>query len=192
MIKTREDLTLFLRADALASGRSSTRPSIFGDEIWKFQISLRALEYYGQKSGLSRMLCLPLQMVHRVRYHRLSLKLGYSIPLNVFDAGLSIVHRGTIVVAKNTRAGKNCRIHEGVTIGATNGSNEAATLGNNVFIGAGAKIIGAIEIADDVAIGANAVVVRSISEPGTTWGGIPAEKISERSSHSNLDKRLSF
>ena len=118
--------------------------------------------------------------------------MGYSIPLNVFDAGLIIVHRGTIVVAKNTRAGKNCRIHEGVTIGATNGSNEAATLGNNVFIGAGAKIIGAIEIADDVAIGANAVVVRSISEPGTTWGGIPAEKISERSSHSNLDKRLSF
>lgn len=190
MIKTRKDLADCLRADALASGRSSVKPALFGDEIWKFQISLRTLEYCGQTHGAHRLLCLPLQVVHHVRYHRLSLKLGYSIPLYVFDCGLSIAHRGTIIVAKKTRAGKNCRIHEGVTIGATNGSDTAATLGDNVFIGAGAKIIGAVEIADDVSIGANAVVVRSIPEPGTTWGGIPAKKISERSSHANLDKRL--
>ena len=192
MIKTRKDLKDCLQADALASGRSSTRPALLGDEIWKFQISLRTLEYYGQAHSVNRLLCLPAQAVHRIRYHRLSVKLGYSIPLNVFGSGLSIPHRGTIVVAKSTRAGKNCRIHEGVTIGATNGSSIAAVLGDNVFLGAGAKIIGAVEIADDVAIGANAVVVHSIREPGTTWGGIPARKISEHSSRANLDRRLSF
>ena len=151
MIKTRKDLKDCLQADALASGRSSTRPALLGDEIWKFQISLRTLEYYGQAHSVNRLLCLPAQAVHRIRYHRLSVKLGYSIPLNVFGSGLSIPHRGTIVVAKSTRAGKNCRIHEGVTIGATNGSSIAAVLGDNVFLGAGAKIIGAVEIADDVA-----------------------------------------
>ena len=192
MIKTRKDLERYLQIDALASGRNSTKAAFFGDEIWKFQISLRILEYCGQTHGVNRIICIPLKMIHRVRYHRLSVKLGYSIPLYVFDCGLSIVHRGTIVVANNTRVGKNCRIHEGVTIGATNGSDQAARLGNNVFIGTGAKIIGQIEIADDVAIGANAVVSRSILEAGTTWGGVPAEKINDRSSHANLDRRLSL
>ena len=84
----------------------------------------------------------------------------------------------------------NCRIHEGVTIGSTSGSKQAAIIGNNVFIGSGAKIIGAITIADDVAIGANAVVVKDILEPGTTWAGNPARKISDRNSHSNLAPKL--
>jgi serine O-acetyltransferase len=72
-----------------------------------------------------------------------------------------------------------------VNIGSTNGS-KAPKLGNNVFIGTGAKIIGDITIADNVAIGANAVVVKSITEPGTTWGGIPAKKISDHDSRSNM------
>ena len=82
--------------------------------------------------------------------------------------------------------GKNCRIQDGVTIGATNGSTCAPQIGNNVFIGSGAKIIGDIRIADDVAIGAQALVVKSILESGITVGGIPAKKISNNDSHSNL------
>ena len=181
-----------LAQDAAASGRSSIRSNLFGDEIWKFQVSLRMLEYCDSLGGAEAFLRIPLRVRHRIRYHALSLKLGYTIPTHVFGGGLAIAHRGTIVVAKGTRAGRNCRIHEGVTIGATNGEDGAAQIGNNVFIGAGAKIIGKIEIADDVAIGANAVVVRSINEPGTTWGGVPAKKISDHSSHGNLSKQLLF
>ena len=186
----KKELRLLLKADALASGRSNIHARIFGDEIWKFQVSLRNLEYYSKVSGISRFLQSPLRVWHRLRYHSLSLKLGYSIPLNVFDSGLCIVHRGTIVVSKEASVGKNCRIHEGVTIGATNGNKNAAIIGNNVFIGAGAKIIGALKIADNVAIGANAVVVHSITEPGTTWAGVPAKKVSDHSSRENLDHRL--
>ena len=61
----------------------------------------------------------------------------------------------------NAVIGDNCRIHQGVTIGSTGGSDASAKIGNNVFIGAGASIIGDIEIADDVSIGANAVVTKS-------------------------------
>ena len=161
-------------------------PRLFGDEIWKFQVSMRVLEYCDRLKGISAVLHFPVKIWHWRRYHALSLKLGYSIPLHVFEGGLSIVHRGTIVVAKSARVGHNCRIHEGVTIGATNGNDRAAKIGDNVFIGSGAKIIGDVEIADDVAIGANAVVTRSITDPGTTWGGIPAKKISNASSRKNL------
>ena len=106
----------------------------------------------------------------------MSLKLGFSIPINVFGPGLSIAHYGTIVVNPTARIGKNCRIHEGVTIGATNGDTRSALIGDNVFIGSGAKVIGNICIAPDVAIAANAVVVTNIQEAGTTWGGYPQKK----------------
>lgn len=129
-------------------------------------------------------------ILNKLKYKRLSLKLGFSIPLGVFAEGLSIAHYGTIVVNSAAKVGKNCRIQEGVNIGATNGSTKAPIIGNNVFIGTGAKIIGNITIADDVAIGANAVVVKSITEPGTTWGGVPAKKISSNNSHSNLSPYL--
>ena len=58
-------------------------------------------------------------------------------------------------------------------MGTTNGSNRAPVLGNNIFLGDGCKIIGDISIANDVNIGANAVVVKSITEPKTSWGGYP-------------------
>lgn len=102
--------------------------------------------------------------------------MGYSIPLNVFAEGLSIAHRGTIIVNGDAKIGKNCRIQDGVTIGATNGSACAPKIGDNVFIGSGAKIIGNIKIADDVAVGAQALVIKSVLEKGITVGGVPAKK----------------
>ena len=174
----------------MANGRTSVKSKLFGDEIWKFQVTLRKLEFYTNQKGISKKLTFPMRMFHKLRYHRQSLKLGFSIPVNAFDKGLSIAHYGTIVVATSAKIGRNCRIHEGVTIGATNGSNQAAIIGNNVFIASGAKIIGEVTIADDVAIAANAVVTKSICEKGTTWGGVPARKISDHNSHSNLNKAL--
>ena len=69
-----------------------------------------------------------------IRFHRLSIKLGFSIPVGVFNAGISIAHYGGIVVSNNAKVGKNCRIHECVNIGVTNGSDKAPIIGNNVFI----------------------------------------------------------
>lgn len=52
-------------------------------------------------------------------------------------------------------------------------------IGNNVYIRMGARILGDITIADNVVIGANAVVTKSITEPGITVAGIPVKKISD-------------
>lgn len=182
----REELYACILQDAKANGRKSHKVKLFGDEVWKFQRLLRQLEYFHSQTGLMKIVVKPLYFLCKFCFHNLSVKLGFSIPINVFEPGLALPHRGTIVVASGARIGKNCRIHEGVTIGATNGSAKAANIGDNVFIASGAKIIGDVTIANGVAIGANAVVVKSILEPHTTWGGIPARKISEKGSRENL------
>ena len=122
----------------------------------------------------------------KLLFKKASIKLGFTIPLNVFGPGLSIAHYGTIVVNENAKIGKNCRIHEGVTIGATNGNPKAAHIGDNVFIGSGAKIIGDIKIGNNIAIGANSVVVKDFDENNITIAGSPAKKISENGSEKLL------
>lgn len=148
---------------------------------------LRKCEYQQNcLHGINRFLLLPSIRLNRYRFNKLSMKLGFSIPLNVFGPGFSIAHYGTIIVNRCAKVGSNCRCQTGVCLGATNGSSIAPIIGNNVFLGEGCKIIGEVRIADDVAIGANAVVVKDILEEGTTWGGVPAKKISDNNSHSNL------
>ncbi len=185
MIDSKETYHKYLQQDKLALNRGKDKhPRLFGDEIWRFEILLRKVEYYTNcKRGIVSLL---LRKYYKFRYHNLSVRLGFTIPVNVFEEGLSIPHYGTIVVHGNAKVGRNCRLQEGVTIGATNGSHESAKIGNNCYFGSGAKVIGAVTIADDVAIGANAVVTKDITEPGTTWAGIPAGKISDADSHSNL------
>ena len=189
MITTKKELAYYLMQDAIALRCDGKRPKFFGDLVWKYQIILRKTEYLNNVYRDRKHLIFHY-FWYRLLFHKYSVKLGFSIPLNVFGPGLSIAHYGTIVVSDAAKVGKNCRIHEGVNIGATNGSLKAPEIGDNVFIGTGAKIIGDITIADDVAIGANAVVVKSILEKGVTYGGVPAKKISANNSHANLAPKL--
>lgn len=119
----------------------------------------------------------------------MGIHLGFSIPINVFGPGLSIAHRGTIVVNKGTRVGENCRIHACTNIGSGRGSILLAPkIGNGVYIGPGAKIFGNVEIADDIAIGANSVVNKSFYEQGISIAGVPAKKINNKGSNGMLIK----
>lgn len=187
MITSKDDLKYYLAQDQIALRcEGKKRPRLLSDELWKFQILLRKTEYYNNMYRSSKKYYVLHCFLYRYLLHKYSIKLGFSIPLNVFGPGLSIAHYGTIVVNANAKVGKNCRMHSDVTIGATSGNSAAPRIGDNVFIGTGAKIIGDISVADDVAIGANAVVVKSITEKGVTYGGIPAKKISTNNSHSSL------
>lgn len=188
MINNKNEYKYFLERDKIALGITRKKPKIFGDDIWKFERQLRKTEYYHNcsKTIFGKI----IYAYNMFRYHKMRVKLGISIPLNVFDYGLAIVHFGSIVVNNNARVGKNCRIQDSTTIGATNGELNAALIGDNVFIGSGARIIGNIYIADDIAIGANAVVVHNFNEKGITIGGVPAKKISDNNSHSNLSPAI--
>lgn len=182
MIHTKADLHLYLEEDRKALGLERKHPYLVGDEIWKFEIVLRKLEYYSNNKG--NMFATILRKYYKLRFRRMSVRLGFSIPLNVFDYGLSIAHYGTICVNNKSCIGKYCRIHEGVTIGASGGG--APIVGDNVFIGSGAKIIGEVSVANNIAIGANAVVTKSFKEEGITLAGVPAHKISQNSSKNLL------
>lgn len=196
MIQSKEDLRKYLKCDQIALNKSEfKKPRYKHDIIWSYQILLRKCEYLQNcKSGLSWRI---IEKIYKYKYVMLSQKLGFSVPLNVFKEGLSIAHYGCLIVNENSKIGKNCRIHDGVTIGITGASyrtgksneNEqfAPIIGDNVFIATGAKIIGSVKIANGVVIGANAVVVKDILEPNITVGGIPARKISNNGSENYIN-----
>ena len=184
MIKSKQELKEYIWADAQANKRKKITVSLIGDEMWKWQVSMRKLDYYSNnKVTLLNVLDFFLA---KYRFRQLSFKLGFTISPKSCGKGLALPHYGSIVINGKARLGEGCKVLEGVNIGTTNGSSSAPQIGNRVFIGSGAKIIGDVAIADDVAIGANAVVVKSITEPGTTWAGVPARKISDNSSKDNL------
>ncbi len=180
-IGTRDEYEFYLEADRASLEVTRHRPRLFGDEIWRFERLLRAIEYY--ENCHPSLLWAPYRALLSIRLHRLSTRLGFTIPPHVFGPGLAIAHRGTIVVNACARVGANCRVHVCVNIGSRAGTHDQApVIGDNVYIGPGAMLFGPIRIADDIAIGANAVVNRSFEQPGITIAGAPARKVGDRGS----------
>lgn len=178
MIANKSELRYYLDCDRIALGKKRKTPSFFGEEIWKYQICMRKLSYHEKRGGV-------LKWYYRFKYHRLSLKLGFSIPYNNIGPGLALVHYGTIVISPECHIGSNCRIHAGVNIGANGGESKAADIGDNVYIGPGAKIIGNVNIGNHSVVGANAVVTKDVPN-SVTVGGVPAKIISENDSSKHL------
>ena len=88
--------------------------------------------------------------IYKLKYFIYSILCGFSIPINVFGKGLSIAHRGTIVVNGKARIGENCRIHACVNIGTVPGVNGVApTIGDNVYIGPSVCVVGNVVINND-------------------------------------------
>ena len=112
--------------------------------------------------------------------HKLGIKLGFTIPCNCFGAGLNIHHYGCIVVNSHAKIGENCNIQQGVNIGKNYSAENVPTIGNNVYIGPGAKLFGKINIANGCVIGANAVVTKSCNEENMVLVGVPAKIVGRR------------
>jgi serine O-acetyltransferase len=94
-----------------------------------------------------------------------------------FGQPLVFVHATGIVINGHVRGGERIYIEHQVTIGAE--GRRSPVLGNDIFIGAGAKIIGPVTIGDGARIGANAVVVHDVP-PYSTVVGIPARVVRQR------------
>lgn len=115
---------------------------------------------------------------YKARKNRLGSRLGFIISAGCFDQGLTIWHYGSIIVNPKARIGKNCQIHGNCCIGNLRpDSQDSPIIGENVDIGQGAQILGGIHIADDVRIGAGAVVIKDVINPGVTVVGVPAKEI---------------
>lgn len=103
---------------------------------------------------------------------------GISLPASAqIGKGFYVGHFGYIVLHSDVKIGENCSVVSGVLIGTKGLGNQGApVIGNNVYIGAGAKILGAITIGNNVKVGANAVVLHDVPD-GSTVVGIPARII---------------
>ena len=100
-----------------------------------------------------------------------------------FGPGFVLIHSIGVVINGTVRGGSNVSIEHQVTIGAE--GRKSPLIGNDVFIGAGAKVIGEVRIGDGARVGANAVVVHDVP-PHTTVVGIPARVVRCRQGPADL------
>ncbi len=145
------------------------------------------------RSAFEVLLCYP--GVHALAFHRLAHRLwhagfttlargvshvgrfytGIEIhPAARLGPGLFIDHGMGVVIGETAEIGENVTLLQGVTLGGTSLRREKRhpTLGNNVVVGAGAKVIGAFTIGDNSRIGAGSVVVREVP-PNSVVVGVP-------------------
>lgn len=183
MIRSKKELSEYIRADndwLLPERMKEKMITSFvcypSKSLKRFLFYLRKQEYYINTAEGNRVKGL-LNLYYERKKNKLGLKLGIEIGPNCFGKGLNLYHGGSIVVNPAVRAGENCSLHGGNCIGNNGISKEVPHLGNNVDIGYGAVLIGGITIADDIKIGANAVVNRSFTEPGVTIAGVPAKVV---------------
>lgn len=178
-IKSKSDYVRFLEADKKAMGIEDDycpflNPFCIDIEIWKFIKALRRCEYYYLPEHKSLIWKIKKWWAATV-FKKKSIELDFTIMPYSFGPGLRIAHRGTIVVHAACKIGANCTINAGVNIGTKAGYiAEVPTIGDNVYIGPGAKVFGRIRIADGCAIGANAVVCKDALEENSILVGVPA------------------
>lgn len=124
----------------------------------------------------SRVLRLPFSILYKFLKLLSEILTGIDLPCEAkLGRRFRIDHFGGIVISGDAVFGDDCVIRNGVTIGLRHtGHRGAPVIGNRVDIGAGAKVLGSIHIGDDVAIGANAVVITDVPANSIAVG-VPAK-----------------
>jgi serine O-acetyltransferase len=163
MIRSLRDLKRYQQEDLAANGLPSWRwYDRFRHPQVGFQRKLRRTEFVlncmrGPVWKIVRGYC-------RWRLRIAGMRLGFTIPANVFGPGLSLPHWGTIVINPECRVGARCRVHPGVCLGWHDG--KVPRLGDDCYLGPGAKLYGGVVLGNGTRVGPNAVVSRSYPEGG--------------------------
>ncbi len=127
---------------------------------------------YGIRPALLRK---AFSLLYRMLYKFIQIITGIELPCEaIIGRNFVIDHFGGIIISGYARFGDNCRIRNGVVVGLRHRADPCApVIGNNVDIGAGAKVLGAITVGNNVFIGANAVVLADVPDNSTAVG-VPA------------------
>lgn len=110
-----------------------------------------------------------LLLINKIRFKKLSLKLGFSIGPNVFGYGLVIPHWGTIVVGDSNRIGNYCVLHTSTCI-----TDNKKEIGDALYVSAGSIITSKITLGNNVSIGAKSLVNKSFNNENILLTGSPA------------------
>ncbi|MCW2986379.1 MAG: hypothetical protein JWR63_3949 [Conexibacter sp.] len=156
-----DDLRAWIAADL---GRYDRRPlaTLAREPQTRWQVLLRVTEYVTNTRGPL------LSGVLRWLLQSRGIRLGYTIPVNVCGPGLKLPHWGTLVISPAARVGANCTIHPGTSLGIHDGG--APQLGDDVYVGPGAKAYGPITIGDGARLGANCVAKDPVPAGATVVG----------------------
>jgi serine O-acetyltransferase len=153
---------------------------------FKYSFWMRLCRYFKSKS----IFYFPMFIFSRIMLRRYTFKFGIQISYSTeIGPGFYIGHFGQIVVNGEAKIGRNCNISQGVTIGLSTRGEKAGVpvIGDNVYIGPGAKIIGGVNVGSGVAIGANAVVTKDVPDNAVVVG-VPAKVISYNGSKGYINK----
>lgn len=194
MITSRQDLIIYLQEDTKANiGKSKCNWLKMKINVWygndsyrflQYMIALRNYEYAinclrGPIGKLRRILA-------KIRWHRLGAKYNVNILPNVVGYGFRCSHLvgGLIINCKSV--GNGCSANAGVIVG-NKGVDELATIGNNVSLSIGCKVIGGISIGNNVTVAPNSVVVKDVPDNAIV-SGIPAKIIKTKDTSTNENK----
>jgi serine O-acetyltransferase len=128
---------------------------------------------YGIKPVILRK---PFSFLYKVLFKFVQILTGIELPCEVqIGRNFVIDHFGGIIISGYAQFGDNCRIRNGVVVGLRRVEEKSApVIGDNVDIGAGAKLLGPIRIGNNVVIGANAVVLSDVPDNSIAVG-VPAQ-----------------
>ncbi len=173
-----------IREDWRTYGRQLSRQGLWSMAVYRFGRWRYTIRW--------RWLRMPFSFFYKVLKPISEILTGIELPCEVtLGRRFRIDHFGGIVISGDAVFGDDCVIRNGVTVGLKHaGQRGAPILGNRVDIGAGAKILGAIHIGDDVLIGANAVVLTDVPSNSIAVG-IPARVI-PRKSKDTLSNELMY
>lgn len=169
------DVLALIKEDYDAHGRDWTRPgfqamALYRFGVWRMKIEPRALR-------------MPLSALYNTAFVAVRNLYGIEVPYTArIGRRVVLEHQHGIVVHGSSVVGDDCILRQGVTLGIRRMDrlDDAPVLGKGVNVGAGAKILGNVQIGDEVAIGANAVVVHDVPAGGVVVG--PAGQLLERPS----------
>lgn len=151
----------------------------------RYLIMYRKASFYGKKTIRG--------MYYRMRLQVLSEKSGIQLPTKAkIGKGLFIGHFGTIILNPDTILGENVNIASGVTIGKTNRGEKKGvpTIGNDVWIGTNAVIVGNITIGDDVLIAPNAYVNMDVPSHSVVIGNPAVIHAKENATEGYINRRV--
>lgn len=171
------DIRRYVHTEEVTSTFQFIHMALFTESLW-FVVSYRFGRWV--RGSFRVPLITPLlKIISKIIHKIISLITGIQIPFETqIGPGLYIGHSGMLIINSTTVIGANCNLSPGVVIGqGGRGEHKGSpVLGDFVYIGVGAKLLGKISVGSHAAVGANAVVTRDVP-PHATVAGIPARVV---------------
>lgn len=175
MIQSKKHLRFYLQADMMMNRgyfkvpfRIWLQDLLSPDYTMKFLKAMRKVQYYSHCNVTGGGIFL---IINKIKFFRLSRKLGFSIGYDACDYGLVIPHYGTIVVGNTNRIGPYAVLHTSTCI-----TDTGRKIGKGLSLSTGAKITGGEVLGDHITVAANSVVTRSFPDGNALLVGMPALK----------------